>query len=203
MYKALSLILAVLIITFISPGIRPAFAQTVPSVLGTQGRHVVVRSHVPGTPATFRLPDVQLPATVFVKLHGAASSTAMRVTPIPVQLRSGHSRTAAGNVAVPGVRFIVPQLPKGIYDAWYTGGHPTVPTGMRPSQLPAADPTASQSLTFEIRPRLHGRKAPIQVGDAGVAIQGIVVGLMRDLTTSYGTQLGRRAQPSHIITEKR
>ncbi len=44
---------------------------------------------------------------------------------------------------------------------------------------------------------------PIPIGEDGVAIQGVVVGLMRGMTNKHGTRASRAARSSNTISEKR
>ncbi len=78
---------------------------------------------------------------------------------------------------LPGVAFEVPQLPQGIYDAWYVDGHPTTARAPLQPRIAPADAKASQSITFEIKPRLRvveavARGAPGTDVDAAVGFVG-------------------------------
>jgi hypothetical protein len=77
---------------------------------------------------------------------------------------------------VNGVGFDVPQLPQGIYDAWYVGGQPAVPSKPMTPTVGPAHPSASQSITFEIRPRLRAPEALIR-GTVGADVE-VAVGFL-------------------------
>jgi hypothetical protein len=153
-------------------------------VPGIRGEEVVVPSYAPGSPIVFAQPDAQFPSRVFLKRHvpqgspPPPSETIWQLVPQATRIPNLHGRFGAGTM-LPGVAFEAPQLPRGVYDAWYFDGRPTAP--LRPVEAPVktADARASQSITFEIKPRLRvpeavvhaaaGTDVDITVGFAGPA----------------------------------
>jgi hypothetical protein len=98
-------------------------------VTGVHGEEVAVASYAPGSPVAFAQPD-QLPPRILMKRHVVPtppSETIWQITPRLTRILNQHGRYGAGNM-LPGVAFEVPQLPRGIYDAWYVDGQPTAPT---------------------------------------------------------------------------
>ncbi|PRQ08545.1 OmpA family protein [Enhygromyxa salina] len=124
----------------------------IPQVTGIDGEPLVVASVPPGSVMSFPRPDAQVPENIQIKPHaeaGAAAPDAQVWTIEPVLLPS-----PAGNV----IGFEVPQLPQGIYDAWYVGGQPE---GSGPVLLNPADAEASQWTSIEIRPQLQPAQSVI------------------------------------------
>ena len=133
----------------------PASPRKAPRVMGAQGKSVGVRSLLPGSPVAFSLPEPHLPARVLIKPHDA-SSPVWSVSPTSTVLSDLHGKFGAGT-NLSGVGFVVPQLPNGIYDAWYTEGHPVSPIAPHSSRVAPANPAASQSISFAITPRLRAQ----------------------------------------------
>jgi outer membrane protein OmpA-like peptidoglycan-associated protein len=147
----------------------PGEKLEVPFVTGTNGQPVLVPSVAPGSVVTFPSPDVQLPARILLRqrpadgVSVAPPGPTSRITPRAVRSKSGT-----------GVGFEVPQLPRGFYDAWYVGGHPTARAAAEPRTTPA-DAKASQSFTFEVKPQLRAVKAVVH-GAPGADLD-VVIGV--------------------------
>jgi hypothetical protein len=165
------------------PGVAAAPAsRTLPAhiahVPGLSGEEVVVPSYAPGSAVVFAQPDAQLPARIFVKRHipqgspPAPNEVIWQVSAQQSQMPNRNRHFGSATV-LQGVGFEVPQLPRGVYDAWYFDGRPTMP--VRPTAAPVkpADPRASQSITFEIKPRLRLPEAVV-IGAAGTDVDVVV-----------------------------
>ena len=93
-------------------------------------------SHVPGSQARFPHPDAQLPARILLRRHDGTGPTWALASKL-VQSPNLHGKFGQSKT-LPGVAFEVPQLPQGIYDAWYVDGHPT--TARAPLNLASRRP---------------------------------------------------------------
>jgi outer membrane protein OmpA-like peptidoglycan-associated protein len=127
-------------------------------VTATNGDPVLLPSIAPGAVMVFPRNDAKVPAQILVRRHplpGKPTSAAtIKVTPKPVA-----TGKKSGTVA-----FEIPQLPAGVYDAWYTDGQPAPapPPKDAGATLPAPAPKASQFVTFEVHPELRPAHAVVR-----------------------------------------
>ncbi len=135
----------------------PGEKLEVPFVAGRNGKPIIVASIAPGSLVTFPLPDARRPANIIIKRRPSpGESTTSDVPPLtvtPKPPRAGQDGAIA---------FDVPQLPRGIYDAWYVDGRPASPSKSVPSAIEPLEPKASQSVTFEVKPRLKALRSVVR-----------------------------------------
>ncbi|PRQ02778.1 putative lipoprotein YiaD precursor [Enhygromyxa salina] len=144
----------------------------IPHVTGIDGQPLVVASVPPGSLMAFPSTDTRPPSEILLRQHavgGEIAADAQVWTAEPVLLPN-RAPKRMGNV----IGFEVPQLPHGLYDAWYVGGEPEG-SGRVLLNPGAAD--ASQWTTFEVRPQLEAAQSVIHalpgtVVDVAIALQG-------------------------------
>ena len=168
-------------------------------VTDVHGEEVAVASYAPGSPVAFAQPD-QLPNRILIKRHvlqglpTPPNETIWQIAPRQTRILNQHGRFGAGTM-LPGVAFEVPQLPRGIYDAWYVDGQPTSPVRSVAAPVKSADPRATQSITFEIKPRLRVPEAVVH-GAVGTDVE-VAIGFVGS-TTVPPTTVGGRQSYDHI-----